>query len=165
MRVPGSNVKRTGGSSNIAPKGTLVNLVMSEAGLGWNNPNFNGKANTAHTSGLEGAWTTNPTQWDNGYLDLLFGYEWELKKARAGAWQWEPVNIAEEHKVPDSSDPSIKHNPIMTDADMAMKVDPIYREICERLHKDPVYLADRGSRAWSKTSRRCARGLRRRPQA
>ena len=127
---------------------------MSEAGFGWNNPNFNGKANTAHTSGLEGAWTTNPTQWDNGYLDLLFGYEWELKKSRAGAWQWEPVDIAEEHKVPDASDPSIKHNPIMTDADMAMKVDPIYREICERFHKDPAYLADTFSRALFKLTHR-----------
>jgi len=124
------------------------------AGLGWDNPGFDGKANTAHTSGLEGAWTTNPTQWDMGYLDLLFKYEWAVTKSRAGAWQWEPVNIAEEDKVPDATDPSIKHNPIMTDADMAMKVDPTYRAICERFHKDPAYFADTFARAWFKLTHR-----------
>ncbi|KPP82359.1 MAG: catalase-peroxidase KatG [Oceanicaulis sp. HLUCCA04] len=124
------------------------------AGLGWDNPGFDGKANTAHTSGLEGAWTTNPTQWDMGYLDLLFKYEWEVKKSRAGAWQWEPINIAEEDKFPDASDPTIKHNPIMTDADMAMKVDPTYRAICERFHKDPAYFADTFARAWFKLTHR-----------
>jgi catalase-peroxidase len=124
------------------------------AGLGWDNPGFDGKANTAHTSGLEGAWTTNPTKWDMGYLDLLFKYEWAVTKSRAGAWQWEPVNIAEEDKVPDASDPSIKHNPIMTDADMAMKVDPTYRAICERFHKDPDYFADTFARAWFKLTHR-----------
>ncbi|PWR01489.1 catalase/peroxidase HPI [Meridianimarinicoccus roseus] len=133
-----------------APEGADI----AEAGLGWHNPGFKNTANTAHTSGLEGAWTTNPTKWDNGYLDLLFGYEWEVKKSRAGAWQWEPIDIAEEHKVPDATDPSIKHNPIMTDADMAMKVDPIYREICERFHKDPEYLSDTFARAWFKLTHR-----------
>ncbi|MFC4726292.1 catalase/peroxidase HPI [Glycocaulis abyssi] len=124
------------------------------AGFGWDNPGFDGNANTAHTSGLEGAWTSNPTKWDMGYLDLLFKYEWEVKKSRAGAWQWEPINIAEEDKVPDASDPSIKHNPIMTDADMAMKVDPAYRAICERFHKDPDYFADTFARAWFKLTHR-----------
>ncbi len=133
-----------------APEGAPI----AEAGMGWHNPKFDGKANTAHTSGLEGAWTTNPTKWDNGYLELLFGYEWELKKSRAGAWQWEPIDIAEEHKVPDASNPAIKHNPIMTDADMAMKVDPIYREICERFHKDPAYFSDTFARAWFKLTHR-----------
>ena len=133
-----------------APEGASI----AEAGFGWDNPNFAGTANTAHTSGLEGAWTTNPTQWDDGYLKLLFGYEWELKKSRAGAWQWEPINIAEEDKVRDATDPSIKHNPIMTDADMAMKVDPIYREICERFHKDPAYLSETFARAWFKLTHR-----------
>ncbi|ABV95531.1 catalase/peroxidase HPI (plasmid) [Dinoroseobacter shibae DFL 12 = DSM 16493] len=123
-------------------------------GFGWENPGFDGNANTAHTSGLEGAWTSNPTQWDNGYLELLFKYDWEVTKSRAGAFQWEPVNIAEEDMVPDATDPSIKHNPIMTDADMAMKVDPIYREICERFHKDPDYLADTFARAWFKLTHR-----------
>ena len=133
-----------------APEGASI----AEAGFGWDNPNFAGTANTAHTSGLEGAWTTNPTQWDDGYLKLLFGYEWELKKSRAGAWQWEPINIAEEDKVPDATDPSIKHNPIMTDADMAMKVDPVYREICERFHNDPAYLSETFARAWFKLTHR-----------
>ena len=133
-----------------APEGASI----AEAGFGWDNPNFAGTANTAHTSGLEGAWTTNPTQWDNGYLKLLFGYEWEVKKSRAGAWQWEPINIAEEDKVPDATDPSIKHNPIMTDADMAMKVDPVYREICERFHNDPAYLSETFARAWFKLTHR-----------
>jgi catalase-peroxidase len=127
---------------------------LEEAGLGWHNPKFENTANTAHTSGLEGAWTTNPTQWDNGYLELLFGYEWRPVKSRAGAWQWEPVDIAEEHKVPDATDPSVKHNPIMTDADMAMKVDPVYREICEKFHKDPDHLADTFARAWFKLTHR-----------
>ncbi len=128
--------------------------TLAEAGFGWLSSAYDGNANTAHTSGLEGAWTSNPTQWDNGYLDLLLGYEWELKKSRAGAWQWEPVNIAEVDKVPDASDPTIRHNPIMTDADMAMKVDPIYREICERFHKNPAYLAETFTRAWFKLTHR-----------
>ncbi|MBQ2259859.1 MAG: catalase/peroxidase HPI [Loktanella sp.] len=134
----------------VAPEGAGV----AAGGFGWDNPAFDGKANTAHTSGLEGAWTTNPTQWDDGYLKLLFGFEWELKKSRAGAFQWEPVNLPDELKVPDASDPSIKHNPIMTDADMAMKVDPIYREICEKFHNDPAYLAETFSRAWFKLTHR-----------
>ena len=124
------------------------------AGFGWSDPGYDGNANTAHTSGLEGAWTTNPTQWDMGYLDLLFKYDWEVVKSRAGAWQWEPVDIAEEDKVPDATDPSIKHNPIMTDADMAMKVDPIYREICERFHKNPDYFAETFAKAWFKLTHR-----------
>jgi len=128
--------------------------ALTNAGLGWHNPKFEGTANTAHTSGLEGAWTSTPTKWDSGYLDLLFGYEWELTKSRAGAWQWEPVDIAEEHKVPDATDPLIKHNPIMTDADMGMKVDPVYREICERFHKDSDYFADTFARAWFKLTHR-----------
>ncbi|MFN3662363.1 catalase/peroxidase HPI [Yoonia sp.] len=134
----------------IAPEGATI----ADGGFGWSNPAFNGQANTAHTSGLEGAWTSNPTQWDNGYLALLFGYEWELKKSRAGAFQWEPINIREEDKVPDASDPSIRHNPIMTDADMAMKVDPIYREICERFRNDHAYMSETFARAWFKLTHR-----------
>jgi len=133
-----------------APAGSDV----VNAGFGWSDPGFDGKANTAHTSGLEGAWTTNPTKWDNGYLELLFKYEWKAVKSRAGAWQWEPIDIAEEDKVPDASDPSIKHDPIMTDADMAMKVDPIYREICEKFHADPVYMAETFAKAWFKLTHR-----------
>jgi catalase-peroxidase len=106
------------------------------------------------TSGLEGAWTTHPTQWDNGYFDLLLNYDWELKKSPAGAWQWEPVNIREEDKPVDVEDPSIRHNPIMTDADMAMKMDPEYRKISERFHKDPAYFSEVFARAWFKLTHR-----------
>lgn len=127
---------------------------IEAAGFGWDNPAFDGHANTLHTSGLEGAWTTNPTRWDNDYLRLLFKYEWEVRKSRAGAYQWEPINVAEEDKVPDPTNPAIKHNPIMTDADMAMKVDPVYRAICERFYKDPGYLADTFARAWFKLTHR-----------
>ena len=133
-----------------APAGSDV----VDAGFGWSDPGFNGQANTAHTSGLEGAWTSNPTRWDNGYLNLLFKYEWKAVKSRAGAWQWEPIDIAEEDKVPDATDPSVKHNPIMTDADMAMKVDPIYREICEKFHADQDYLSETFAKAWFKLTHR-----------
>ena len=94
------------------------------------------------TSGLEGAWTTHPTRWDNGYFDMLLNHEWELKKSPAGAWQWEPVDIKEEDMPVDVEDPSIRHKPIMTDADMAMKMDPDYRKISERFHKDPAAFSD-----------------------
>ncbi|MEM1371629.1 MAG: catalase/peroxidase HPI, partial [Pseudomonadota bacterium] len=128
---------------------------VEAAGFGWDNPGFvSGQANTTHTSGLEGAWTSNPTQWDNGYLELLFGYEWELRKSPAGAWQWEPIDIRDEDKVPDATDPKIKHNPIMTDADMAMKVDPTYRKICEKFKDDPDYFSDVFARAWFKLTHR-----------
>lgn len=129
--------------------------AVEAGGFGWDNPAFvPGKANTTHTSGIEGAWTTNPTQWDNGYLELLFGHEWEVVKSPAGAWQWEPVAIADALKVPDATDASIKHNPIMTDADMAMKVDPVYREICERFRADHAYFSDTFARAWFKLTHR-----------
>ncbi len=155
LTVGGHTVGKAHGSlpnSHIgnAPAGS----DLATGGFGWENSSFDGNANTAHTSGLEGAWTSNPTRWDNGYLHLLFKYEWEVRKSRAGAFQWEPIGIAEEDKVPDATDPSIRHNPIMTDADMAMKVDPIYREICERFHKDPAYLADTFARAWFKLTHR-----------
>ncbi|MGL4636560.1 MAG: catalase/peroxidase HPI [Beijerinckiaceae bacterium] len=127
---------------------------IEAAGFGWADPGFDGNANTLHTSGLEGAWTSNPTKWDNGYLHLLFKYEWEVRKSRAGANQWEPIGISEEDKFPDATNPSIKHNPIMTDADMAMKVDPIYRKICERFYKDPAYLSETFARAWFKLTHR-----------
>jgi catalase-peroxidase len=127
---------------------------ISEQGLGWNNHNSRGIGRDTVTSGIEGAWTTNPIAWDNGYFDLLMGYDWELTKSPAGAWQWVPVNIAPEHMVPDVEDPSIKTMPIMTDADMAMKMDPIYREISERFHKDPEYFSETFARAWFKLTHR-----------
>jgi catalase-peroxidase len=106
------------------------------------------------TSGIEGAWTTHPTTWDNGYFYLLFTYDWELKKSPAGAWQWEPVNIKEEDKPVDVEDPSIRYNPIMTDADMAMIKDPVYRAISERFYNDPAYFSDVFARAWFKLTHR-----------
>ncbi|MGO3861570.1 MAG: catalase/peroxidase HPI [Halomonas sp.] len=127
---------------------------VENQGFGWGNPAMGGKASNAVTSGIEGAWTTNPTQFDMGYFDLLFGYEWELRKSPAGAHQWEPVNIKEEDKPVDASDPSIRHNPIMTDADMAMKMDPTYRAICEKFMADPEYFKQTFAKAWFKLTHR-----------
>ncbi|WFE69972.1 catalase/peroxidase HPI [Halomonas sp. M1] len=123
-------------------------------GFGWNNPHMDGQANKAVTSGIEGAWTTNPTQFDMGYFDLLFGYEWELRKSPAGAHQWEPIDIKEEDKPVDATDPSVRHNPIMTDADMAMKMDPTYRAICEKFMADPEYFKLTFAKAWFKLTHR-----------
>ena len=127
---------------------------VHEQGMGWYNANLKGKAANAITSGIEGAWTTNPTQFDMGYFKLLFGYEWELKKSPAGANQWEPIDIKEEDKPLDASDPNVRRNPIMTDADMAMKMDPTYRAICEKFMKDPDYFRDTFARAWFKLTHR-----------
>jgi len=123
-------------------------------GLGWDNPNMQGRASNAFTSGIEGAWTTEPTKFDMGYFDMLLDHEWELKKSPAGAWQWEPVDIREEDKPVDATDPSIRHNPIMTDADMGMKVDPTYRQILEEFRKDPERFQDAFARAWFKLTHR-----------
>ncbi len=123
-------------------------------GFGWHNPGHDGKATNTFTSGIEGAWTKHPTQWDMGYFDLLFGYEWELKKSPAGAWQWEPVDIKDEDRPVDPTDPNVRHNPIMTDADMAMKVDPSYNAICQKFMADPDYFADTFARAWFKLTHR-----------
>ncbi|MFY0638991.1 catalase/peroxidase HPI [Maricaulis maris] len=127
---------------------------IENQGFGWLNPNMGGKAANAVTSGLEGAWTTNPTQFDMGYFELLFGYEWELKKSPAGANQWQPVDIKEEHMPVDATDPSVRRMPIMTDADMAMKMDPAYRAICEKFMADPAYFKDTFARAWFKLTHR-----------
>mgnify|MGYP006188968089 CR=1 FL=1 len=123
-------------------------------GFGWGNDKMDGKAANAVTSGIEGAWTSNPTQFDMGFFEMLFGHEWELRKSPAGAWQYEPINIKEEDKPVDASDPSIRHNPIMTDADMAMKVDPIYNAICQKFMADPAYFKDTFARAWFKLTHR-----------
>ncbi|WP_373236104.1 catalase/peroxidase HPI [Cohaesibacter celericrescens] len=127
---------------------------VEEQGLGWRNPNGSGHGRQTVSSGLEGAWTTNPTKWDNGYFYLLFNYDWELKKSPAGAWQWEPINIKEEDKPVDVEDPSIRLNPMMTDADMAMIKDPIYREISERFYNDQEYFTEVFARAWFKLTHR-----------
>jgi catalase-peroxidase len=127
---------------------------VEEQGLGWNNHTRRGIGRDTVTSGIEGAWTTHPTTWDNGYFYLLLNYDWELKKSPAGAWQWEPVDIREEDKPVDVEDPSIRLNPIMTDADMAMKMDPEYRKISERFYKDPDYFTEVFARAWFKLTHR-----------
>ncbi len=133
-----------------APEGADI----AEQGLGWVNHASRGVGRDTVTSGLEGAWTTHPTRWDNGYFDMLFGHEWELKKSPAGAWQWQPVSIRDEDKPVDVEDPSIRTNPIMTDADMAMKLDPAYRAISERFHADPAYFSQTFARAWFKLTHR-----------
>ena len=127
---------------------------IEEQGFGWNNKTKRGIGNDTVSSGIEGAWTTHPTQWDNGYFYLLLNYEWELKKSPAGAWQWEPINIKEEDKPVDVENPSVRHNPIMTDADMAMKMDPEYRKIAERYYKDPEHFSDAFAKAWFKLTHR-----------
>jgi catalase-peroxidase len=127
---------------------------LEDQGLGWLNKTKRGVGRDTVSSGIEGAWTTNPTKWDNGYFHLLLNYEWELKKSPAGAWQWEPIDIKEEDKPADVEDPSIRYNPIMTDADMAMKMDPAYRKISERFYKDPEAFSDAFARAWFKLTHR-----------
>ena len=123
-------------------------------GIGWMNTKGRGIGRDTVVSGIEGAWTKNPTQWDMGWFDMLFGHEWELKKSPAGAWQWEPVDIKEEDMPVDVEDPSIRRMPIMTDADMAMKVDPAYNAICQKFMADPEYFADTFARAWFKLTHR-----------
>ncbi|WP_435134577.1 catalase/peroxidase HPI [Plesiomonas shigelloides] len=133
-----------------APEGAEI----EDQGFGWLNKTSRGIGRNTVSSGLEGAWTTHPTQWDNGYFELLLNYDWQLAKSPAGAWQWEPINIKEEDKPVDVEDPSIRYNPIMTDADMAMKMDPEYRKISERFYKDPAYFSDVFARAWYKLTHR-----------
>ena len=153
LTVGGHTVGKAHGNGNPDGLGREPEAAeIHEMGLGWNNAENKGA--TAVTSGLEGPWTSNPTQWDNGYLDMLFGHEWELTKSPAGAQQWTPVNIKEEDMPVDPFDSSKRQLPIMTDADMAMKVDPIYREICERFHKDHDYMSDTFARAWFKLTHR-----------
>ncbi|MBE4592263.1 catalase/peroxidase HPI [Vibrio navarrensis] len=141
-----------GKASNLGPDPEAADL--HEQGLGWNNHTSRGVGRNTVTSGIEGAWTTRPTKWDNGFFYLLFTYEWQLAKSPAGAWQWEPINIKEEDKPVDVEDPSIRYNPIMTDADMALKMDPEYRKISERFYKDPAYFSEVFARAWFKLTHR-----------
>lgn len=125
---------------------------LENQGFGWINPK--GAAGNTVTSGIEGAWTTHPTRFDNGFFDLLFKYDWQLTKSPAGAWQYEPVNIAEEDKPLDAHNPNVRRNPMMTDADMALKVDPEYRKISEKFHQDPAYFQEVFARAWFKLTHR-----------
>jgi catalase-peroxidase len=141
-----------GDASQLSPEPEGENV--EEQGLGWLNKTTRGIGRDTVTSGLEGAWTTKPTKWDNGYFHMLFNHDWELKKSPAGAWQWEPVSIKEEDKPVDVEDPSIRTTPIMTDADMAMIKDPDFRVISERFYKDPEYFYETFARAWFKLTHR-----------
>lgn len=127
---------------------------LEEQGLGWMNHTTRGIGRDTVTSGIEGAWTSKPTQWDNGYFDMLFKHDWWLQKSPAGAWQWEPLNIAEEDMPVDVEDPSIRKKPMMTDADMALRFDPEYRKIAERFRNDQAYFEDVFARAWFKLTHR-----------
>ena len=127
---------------------------IEEQGLGWINKFGTGKGVHTTTSGIEGAWKPNPTKWDMGYFDMLFGYEWELVKSPAGAWQWLAKDVKEEHMIPDAHDPSKKNRPMMTTADLSLRFDPIYEPISRRFHKDPEAFADAFARAWFKLTHR-----------
>ena len=124
--------------------------AIEEMGLGWKNTYASGKGRDAITSGIEGAWTANPTKWDNGYFDLLLGYEWELVKSPAGAHQWHAINPKQEDLAPDAQDESIKVPTMMTTADMAMREDPAYKVISKRFHENPDQFQDAFARAWFK---------------
>ncbi|MFN3892296.1 MAG: catalase/peroxidase HPI [Beijerinckiaceae bacterium] len=155
LTAGGHTVGKTHGNGraeNLGPNPEAADI--SEQGLGWMNHKSRGIGRDTVTSGIEGAWTTHPTKWDNGYFDLLFKYDWWLKKSPAGAWQWEPIGISEEDMPVDVEDPSIRRMPIMTDADMAMRFDPAYRKIAERFHKDHAYFSDVFARAWFKLTHR-----------
>ena len=127
---------------------------IEEMGLGWKSRHGSGKGNDTISSGLEGAWTPNPTQWDMGYFDMLFGYEWELTKSPAGAWQWVPKDVADKDLAPSAHDPSKRVPTMMTTADMAMRMDPIYEPISRRFHENPEEFADEFARAWFKLTHR-----------
>jgi catalase-peroxidase len=127
---------------------------IEEQGLGWKNSFGSGKGAHTITSGIEGAWKPNPTTWDNGYFEMLFGYEWELSKSPAGAWQWHPKNCKPEHLIPDAHDPSKKHPPMMTTADLSLRFDPAYEKISRKFLNDPAAFADAFARAWFKLTHR-----------
>ena len=141
-----------GDAANLSEEPEAADVTAQ--GMGWMNTKGRGIGRDTVVSGIEGAWSKNPTEWDMGWFDLLFGYEWELKKSPAGAWQWMPIDIKEEDMPVDVEDPSIKCMPIMTDADMAMKVDPTYNAICQKFIKDPEYFSDTFARAWFKLTHR-----------
>ena len=127
---------------------------IEEQGLGWRNRFGTGKGVDTISSGIEGAWKPNPTKWDSGYLDMLFGYEWELVKSPAGAYQWAPKNVKPEHMIPDAHDPSKKHPPMMTTADLSLRLDPIYEPIARRFQQNPQAFAEAFARAWFKLTHR-----------
>jgi catalase-peroxidase len=155
LTAGGHTVGKSHGNGDAAKLGPAPEGAdLSEQGLGWQNHSTRGIGRDTVTSGIEGAWTTHPTRWDNGYFKLLLGYEWELKKSPAGAWQWEPIDIREEDMPVDVEDPAKRCMPIMTDADMAMKMDPAYRQISERFAADQDYFSEVFARAWFKLTHR-----------
>ena len=155
LTAGGHTVGKAHGNGDAAQLGPAPEGAdLHEQGLGWNARSGRGIGRDAVTSGIEGAWTTHPTRWDNGYFDMLFGHEWTLRKSPAGAWQWEPVDIRDEDRPVDVEDASIRCNPIMTDADMALKMDPLYRPIAERFHRDPAHFSEVFARAWFKLTHR-----------
>ena len=155
LTAGGHTVGKAHGNGDAANLGREPEAAdVEEQGLGWNNKVGRGVGRDAVTSGIEGAWTTHPTKWDYGYFDMLFDHEWELTKSPAGASQWKPVNIKEEDMPVDVEDPSIRTMPMMTDADMALKMDPEYRKIAERFRKDPKAFDDAFARAWFKLTHR-----------
>ncbi|EMA2445515.1 catalase/peroxidase HPI [Vibrio fluvialis] len=155
LTAGGHTVGKTHGNGNAAELGPdPEGADLEEQGLGWMNHKSRGIGRNTVTSGLEGAWTTHPTQWDNGFFKILLEHEWQLAKSPAGAWQWEPVDIAEEDKPVDVEDGKARYNPMMTDADMALKVDPEYRKISERFYKDQAYFEEVFARAWFKLTHR-----------
>jgi catalase-peroxidase len=127
---------------------------MEEQGLGWKNRYATGKGEHTTTSGIEGAWKPNPTTWDNGYFDMLFGYEWELTRSPAGAQQWTPINVKAEHLIPDAHNASKKSAPMMTTADMSLRMDPAYEKISRRFHQNPAEFAEAFAKAWYKLTHR-----------
>ena len=155
LTAGGHTVGKAHGNGNAANLGPAPEgAPIEEQGLGWMNHKTRGIGRDTVTSGIEGAWTTNPTQWDNGYFHLLLNYEWKLAKSPAGAWQYEPINIREEDKPVDVEDSSIRCMPMMTDADMALKLDPEYRKISEKFSKDQAYFSETFARAWFKLTHR-----------
>ncbi|MEX1295916.1 MAG: catalase/peroxidase HPI [Candidatus Limnocylindrales bacterium] len=155
LTVGGHTVGKTHGRGDAAKLGPEPEGAgVEEQGLGWRNPTGKGMGRDTLTSGIEGAWTSDPTVFDMGYFDMLLDHEWELAKSPAGAWQWQPVEIAEADMPPDVEDPSIRTMPMMTDADMAMREDPVYRQILERFRGDPDGFNDAFARAWFKLTHR-----------
>ncbi len=155
LTAGGHTFGKTHGAGDAALVGPEPEAAsLEEMGLGWISTYGSGKGRDTITSGLEGAWTPTPTQWDNSYFDVLFGYDWKLVKSPAGATQWVPVDLAEKDKAPDAEDDAVKVGIMMTDADMAMREDPIYRKISEHFHKNPDEFADAFARAWFKLTHR-----------
>jgi catalase-peroxidase len=155
LTAGGHTVGKTHGNGDASILGPAPEAApVEEQGFGWSNPTRTGKGRDAVTSGLEGAWTTHPTKWDNGYFEMLFNHDWELRKSPAGAYQWEPKSIKEQDMPVDVEDLTTRQNPIMTDADMAMKVDPIYKEISLKFRKDFDGFSDAFARAWFKLTHR-----------